>query len=98
MVKSKRDAPFSFGDFALTFKKSLFLRTFSVRKHQFSLPIYVPTEISGIFWANGKQPKIAVQNSSLVSSNVNQLAGRNSVSTHLAAGETVIPPYWLEEI
>ena len=46
-----------FGNFGLPFKKSRFPRTFSIWEDQFSLSIYIPTEISGFFFVNGKQPR-----------------------------------------
>ena len=39
-----------FGNVGLPFKKSRYLRKFSVREDQNRLTIYIPTEISGFFW------------------------------------------------
>lgn len=41
---------FPFGNFGLPFKKSRFLRKFSVWENQNRLPIYIPTKISGFLW------------------------------------------------
>ena len=46
-----------FGNFGLPFKKSCFPRKFSIWEDQISLSIYIPTEISGFFFVNGKQPQ-----------------------------------------
>ena len=47
---------FRYGNFGLPFKKSLFLRKFTISKHQISLSIYIPTEISGFFWEMVNSP------------------------------------------
>ena len=44
-----------FGNFGLPFKKSRFPEKISVRGDKIHLSIYIPSEISGFFWVNGKQ-------------------------------------------
>ena len=48
---------FPVGNFGRPFKTSQIFWEFSVWVNQNSLTIYIPTEISGIFLVNGKQPK-----------------------------------------
>jgi len=50
LENNKWKAHFPFGNFGLPFKKSRFLRKLSVWETEISLPIYIPIEISGIFW------------------------------------------------
>ena len=45
-----------FGNFGLPFKKSRFLREFSLWEDQNRLTIYIPTKNFRIFSVNGKQP------------------------------------------
>ena len=46
----------SFGNFGLHFKKSGFHKKVSSQNDKINLSICIPSEISRIFWVNGKQP------------------------------------------
>ena len=50
----RSDTPF--GNFGLPLEKFRLFWKISVRANQNGLTIYIPTEISGIFLVNGKQP------------------------------------------
>lgn len=50
------DSEIPFGNFGLHFKKSGFPMKISSQSDKINLSICIPSEISRIFWLNGKQP------------------------------------------